>query len=246
MKTLELRQATETRAQPLRRAWWILILPPLLFLLLMLLGGLLVGFAAQGNAETISRGVTGVVPYVLLGTQLLMALFLRRFMRADGQTSGDIGWRLAAGQTRGRELLLALGAAVPLTLVNQMLLLPAVAWLQVQVGDYVPAGAVGETLGATMAITAVSAILLAPLVEESLYRGYATQSLRRAYGPVAVFLIVMLFFGLLHFAQGFWPMLYTMVAHAIFAGLVWWRKNLYAAWLTHLLFNTMELALVLS
>ena len=39
-------------------------------------------------------------------------------------------------------------------------------------------------------------------------------------------------------------MTYTMVAHAIYAGLVLWRRNLYAAWMTHLLFNGVELALL--
>lgn len=229
-----------------RRGWWALILPPLLFLLLLALGILWVGFAAQGDAALIAQGVSTAVPWVLLLTQLLMALLLWRLLRVDGLGLRDIGWRLRPGQTLGREGLLALAAALPLTLLNQFLLLPAVAWLQANVGDYVPGGAVGEVLGSTALVTALAAVLLAPFIEESLYRGYATRRLRRRLRPRAVFLAVMIAFGLLHFAQGFWPMLYAMLAHAIYAALVAWRGHLGAAWLAHLLFNSLELALLLG
>jgi hypothetical protein len=37
----------------------------------------------------------------------------------------------------------------------------------------------------------------------------------------------------------------AFVAHVIYAGLVLWRRSLYPAWVTHLLFNGVELALLL-
>lgn len=235
---------TEKTKVSTHRAWWILIIPPLVFLVLTILASLVIGFSVQGDPEGIESGMTGAVPYILLGTQLLMALFLWRFMKAEGMTLAGIGWKLVKGQEPRREMLTAIGVAVPLVLLNQFLLLPIVEWLQIHAGDYVPAGAVGQTLGATVIVTAVSAVLLAPFVEESLYRGYATRRLRDRFGPMAAFLVVMVFFGLLHWAQGLWPMVYAMVVHAILAGLVMWRRNLYAAWLTHLLFNGLELALL--
>lgn len=235
---------TEKNASSTRRAWWILILPPLLFLVLTILASLAIGFAVRGDPEQIESGTTAAVPYILLFTQLLMALLLWRFTKADGLVFADIGWRLREGQKPLTEILIAIGVAIPLMLVNQFALLPITEWLQINVGDYVPPGAVGETLGAAAVVTAISAVILAPFVEESLYRGYATRRLREKLGPVAAFLIVMVFFALLHWAQGVWSMLYTMVAHAIFAGLALWRGNLYAAWMTHLLFNGVELALL--
>jgi hypothetical protein len=164
----------------------ILIAPPLLFLILTILASLVVGFVVQGDPERIESGVTGAIPYVLLLTQVLMALLLWRLMKLEGLTLADIGWYISEGQKTGTELLIAIGVSIPLVLINQFVLL-----------------------------------------------------------PLAAFLIVMVFFALLHFAQGFWPMVYTMVAHAVFAGLALWRGNLYAAWLTHLLFNGVELVWLL-
>lgn len=227
------------------RIWWILIAPPLLFLILTILASLAVGFVVQGDPERVESGITGAIPYVLLLTQVLMALLLWRLMKSEGLTLADIGWHISEGQKTGTELLIAIGVSIPLVLINQFVLLPVTEWLQIHVGDYVPAGSAGETLGATLGITFLSAVVLAPFVEESLYRGFALRHLRDRLSPIAAFLIVMVFFALLHFAQGFWPMVYTMVAHAVFAGLALWRGNLYAAWLTHLLFNGVELVWLL-
>jgi membrane protease YdiL (CAAX protease family) len=181
----------------------MLIIPPLSFLVLTILASLAIGFAARGDPEAIESGITGSIPYVLLLTQAVMLFFLWRFMTADGMILADVGWRVPQGRQPGTELLIAVGAAIPLVLLNQFVLLPVTEWLQVNVGDYVPAGTVGETLGATAIVTAVSAVLLAPFVEGSIYRGYVSQRLRTMLGPIAAFLIVMVFFGLLHWAQGF-------------------------------------------
>lgn len=144
---------TEKKNSSKRRAWWILIIPPLLFLILTVLASLVIGIAVRGDPEAIESGTTGAVPYILLATQLLMLFLLWRFMKAEGMTFADIGWRLPKGRELGTELLIAIGVAIPLVLLNQFVLLPTTEWLQVHVGDYMPAGAVGETLPDCLIIT---------------------------------------------------------------------------------------------
>jgi membrane protease YdiL (CAAX protease family) len=88
-------------------------------------------------------------------------------------------------------------------------------------------------------------VLLAPFVEESLYRGYAFATLRQRYGLPATFIILALSFGLLHWAGGVWYILLTgLVAGSLFTGLRVWRHSLLAAFAAHLALNLVEFLFV--
>ena len=84
-------------------------------------------------------------------------------------------------------------------------------------------------------------VLLAPFVEESLYRGYPLQRLKERYSLALAVIISCTFFGLLHWAGGIWYILLTdFVAGGLFAGLrVWWR-TLIAPFAAHLALNVLE------
>ncbi len=80
-----------------------------------------------------------------------------------------------------------------------------------------------------------------PFVEESLYRGYAFGRLQERYGVPLAVIISCTFFGLLHWAGGFWYILLTgVVAGGLFAALRLWRGTLIAPFAAHLALNILE------
>ena len=108
-------------------------------------------------------------------------------------------------------------------------------------GDYVPPGELTGALGAALVPFFLANVLLAPFVEESLYRGYALDRLRQRYGLALAVVISCAFFGLLHWAGGFWYILLTgFVAGGLFAGLRVWRRTLIAPFAAHLALNILE------
>jgi len=96
-------------------------------------------------------------------------------------------------------------------------------------------------LGAALVPFFLANVLLAPFVEESLYRGYALDRLRQRYGLALAVVITCALFGLLHWAGGFWYILLTgFVAGGLFAGLRLWRRTLIAPFAAHLALNVLE------
>jgi membrane protease YdiL (CAAX protease family) len=107
----------------------------------------------------------------------------------------------------------------------------------------VPAGELAGALGSAIAPFFIANVLLAPFVEDILYRGYAFGKLERRYSAAAAFAITCLSFGLLHWAGGFWYILLTgVVAGGLFAGLRAWRGTLLAPFAAHLALNVLEFA----
>lgn len=184
--------------------------------------------------------MTVALPYLLIINYAILFAILMRFMRRDGLSVRDI-WLGDGDQSTGRELLIGVAVAIPLTALNQLVLLPGTEYLQQTFGDYVAGGEVASAFGQNTILWFIVAGILAPLVEESIYRGYVMGRLQRTHSRLVALLIVTLFFGLLHWSQGFWPMAYTMVAGAIYAGVAMWRRNLIGATTTHSMFNVVEM-----
>lgn len=59
------------------------------------------------------------------------------------------------------------------------------------------------TLGAAIIPFAIADIMLAPFVEENIYRGYGMTKLLPRFGATGAILLSSLFFGLLHWSGGF-------------------------------------------
>jgi hypothetical protein len=115
-----------------------------------------------------------------------------------------------------------------------------------QIWDYVPAGELFTTLGASIIPFAIADVLLAPFVEESIYRGYGlARMLGKFSRPVAVVLSCF-FFGILHWTGGFWYILLTgIVAGGLFTWLQVLRKNIIAPFAAHLTLNVVETIFVI-
>jgi membrane protease YdiL (CAAX protease family) len=235
-----------SRAQRRSRIVWLaLALPPLLFLILIVAASIYFGAGGLTDPALIAAEVQQATPWLLVIAQVVLLAGVVLALRADGLTWRTAGWALAPGQTIWREA--ALGAVPGLLLgwLYVWALAPWQTWLQQTFGDYVPAGETLATVGASVLPFFIANVILAPFVEESLYRGYAFTALRRRYGLPLTFALLALFFGLLHWAGGFWYILLTgLVAGSLFSGLRAWRGGLPAAFAAHLALNLAEFTLI--
>jgi membrane protease YdiL (CAAX protease family) len=223
------------------RVWLVLLAGPGLYLLTIILASIYFGVATQGDVAAIPGLVAASMPYQLVAIQILLFFILRWTMQRDGLAWKDIGWKTADGQQTWREALIGIVPGAALGLLYVAVLSPWLTRVQQSLGDYVPAGELLPSLGAAILPFFIANVVLAPFVEENLYRGYAlTRWFARFSKPVAV-LLSCFFFGLLHWAGGFWYILLTgIVAGGLFAGLFTGRKNLIAPFAAHLALNVVE------
>jgi membrane protease YdiL (CAAX protease family) len=126
-----------------------------------------------------------------------------------------------------------------------LVLSPLMAAAQRAFGDYVPPGELLPALGTALIPFFVANVVLAPFVEENLYRGYAIPRLKQTFGLPGALLISCLSFGLLHWAGGFWYIALTgVVAGGVLGGVFVWRNNIVAAFAAHLALNLIEFMFV--
>ncbi len=216
------------------RIWAVLLAGPVAFLVGII--AISVALAAMGvPAERIGADATAYAPHLLAGVLTVLAV---------------LAWRLPLGvlwalPERGRAAQdMGIGAAVGVVLAVAYLvvLAPLLARLQ-GMADYVPAGAVLETVSASIPLFFVTNILLAPVVEETIYRGFALRELTRRHGRIAAVVLSCAAFGLLHWTGGLWYMVLTgVVAGGAFAALALWRGGLLAPFGAHFTLNAIEFA----
>lgn len=161
-------------------------------------------------------------------------------MKRDGMTWKDLGWKIGDGQHLWREVIIGAVLGIVLALLYVFFLSPMLTSLQ-QIWDYVPAGELFTALGASLIPFAIADVLLAPFVEESIYRGYGLTRLLGKFSQPAAIALSCFFFGILHWTGGFWYILLTgIVAGGLFAWLRMSRKNIIAPFAAHLALNIVE------
>jgi membrane protease YdiL (CAAX protease family) len=235
----------ETESSKKNNPWFLLGFPPVLFLLVIVLFSVYFGFQAQGDASVIAEKTTAATPYILLAVELLLLVIQFSIFRRQGLALGDLGWQAGVGKKAWRELLLGAVIGAPLGLLWIFVLEPILANIQSTVGDYVPAGSLFPALGAAIIPFAIADVLLAPFVEENLYRGYGWVKLRPRFGVWGAVFLSSLFFGLLHWSGGFWYILATgLIVGVPFAILRYRRGNLLVPFAAHLALNCVETLLL--
>ena len=226
---------------PIRRTWALLIGAPLLFLVAIIVVSIGYGVMTHGDAQAIAEQTPKAMPAILLAVQLALLALLALTLRSERLGWSDIGWRLGEGQVLWREALIGVIPGSALAVLYFTMLSPSMTWLQSHVGDYVPPGELTGALGAALVPFFLANVVLAPFVEESLYRGYAFIRLQKRYGLPLAIIVSCAFFGLLHWAGGFWYILLTgVVAGGLFTGLRVWRRTLVAPFAAHLVLNLLE------
>ena len=225
--------------------WFLLWFPPVLFFLVIVAFSIYYGAQAQGDANVIAEKTTAATPYIILAVQLLLLVTQFAVFRRQGLSLRDIGWQVEAGREAWKEILLGAAFGAPLGLLYIYVLSPLMTTAQTAFGDYVPVGELLPNLGVAIIPFFLANVILAPFVEENIYRGFALTRLTPRFGTVGAVAISCIFFGFLHWSGGFWYMLLTgLVAGALFASLFVKRNNILAPFGAHLALNIVEFLLI--
>jgi hypothetical protein len=102
-----------------------------------------------------------------------------------------------------------------------------------------------------LAVTAVYAIVIAPVHEELFFRGILFRAARDRYGLLVGLLVSGLGFGLIHYLEGPWQDAALLMGVMFFNGiaLAWWyerRGTIVASVVAHMVFNVIGLTLIFA
>jgi len=214
----------------------VLGVPPALFLLVTT--GFAVYYGSQGAAPLqIVERTQAAASWILVAVQLLLLGLVALLSRS----AGGIDWSLPSGRRGGVEFAVGATCGIGLGITYVFGLAPALTWMQRSLGDYVPPGSVLPAVGQSHWPFFFADVLLAPFVEESIYRGWATSRLLLRFGLLPTGLIICGAFGLLHWAGGLWYVLLVgFVAGGLFISLRLLRNNLVAPFAAHFGLNLVE------
>jgi len=214
--------------------WLLLVAGPILFLLAII--GASVWLSVRGlSPDLISQRVPMLIPHILLS--VLVCLGILTALLAPVNTV----WMKVTPNKALVDMLIGLIVGTLLAVAYLKWLAPLLETAQRVIGDYVPPGAVLPSISKSIGIFFIANVLLAPLVEETLFRGYALPLLGDHLGTVWAVIITCVFFGLLHWAGGFWYIVLTgTVAGGAFAALALWRGGVIAPFAAHLALNLIE------
>lgn len=217
------------------KLWLLLATGPTLFFIAF--ATLSVAFSVTGTAPTqISEKVSAFIPHCLIFVLASLGIVTLAF-------GFDVPavWRLQEYPVVLVDALIGVVAGVALAALYFVWLEPALRSLQKVYGDYVPPGSILPSLSGNLALFFVANVILAPLVEETVYRGIALPVLSAKLGSVVAVTLSCLAFGALHWAGGFWYMLLTgSIAGGSLAALYLWRGGILAPFVAHLTLNLIE------
>lgn len=226
-----------TNSSPMRpyKACLLFFAGPILFLLGIV--GCSIFFSIRGlTAEQIPEQVTALMPNILLGVLSCLGILLSRF---SSQVKGT--WVISDFRKALLDIVFGLLAGTVLAVLYLCWLGQLLETLQRTLGDFVPPGSVLQTVSGNIGLFFIANVVLAPIVEETLYRGIAIPWLAKYVSPTGAFVVSCTLFGLFHWAGGFWYMLLTgVVAGGSFAGLYFWRGSVLAPFVAHLVLNLIE------
>lgn len=226
-------------------SWIVLAMPPLFFFITIVVASVWVVGTGVTDSNEVAGLVANATPWMLLIVQVLMLGLLALVWRAERSARPGPEWTLQAGQTLRSEIFFGAAIGVALAVLYGTVLEPALVWLQQTFGDYVPAGELWPSLGSALLPFFVANVVLAPLVEESLYRGFALPRLIARFGKPAALVIHAIAFGTLHWSGGFWYMLLTgLIAGGLFAWLTLSRRQIITSYAAHLALNLVEFGFV--
>lgn len=216
------------------KTWLLLLAGPVLFL--VVIAGISAFLSLRGmDAALVAQRVPLFMPQILLGVLLglgVLVFFVVQF---------DLVWVAPNTTKTFSDLAIGILAGALLAFAYFNWMAPAVEILQRSVGDYVPPGSVLPAISGSIGVFFVANVLLAPLVEETLYRGYAIPLLTTQFGSAWAVVLTCLFFGLLHWPGGVWYMLLAgIVTGGVFSGLFLWRDGILAPFAAHLTLNVIE------
>jgi membrane protease YdiL (CAAX protease family) len=225
--------------------WFLLWFPPVLFFLVITIFSIYFGMQAQRDTTAIAEKTSAATPYILLTVQALLLAIQFVVFRRQSLTLRDLGWQAGKGKEVWKELGLGAAIGAPFGFLWIFAIEPILAAVQSVAGDYVPAGSLFPALGSAILPFAAANVLLAPFVEENIYRGYGVTQLLPRFGARTTIILSSLCFGLLHWSGGFWYILITTFMVGVpFAILRLRRGNILVPFSAHFALNLVETLLL--
>ena len=226
-------------------SWWEAIG---VYLLAIVIGGLatIPVFGIMGEDDLATIVATSIAAVVMTGVLLAwLQASHRGWPRAIGIPEPGRRWaEVRAGIGFGLLLYpgIVFGIGMILTLI-----LAAVSGETVQAPEQVPQ----ELSAVGLAITAIYAIVIAPVHEEFFFRGILFRSIRDRHGLAVGLIGSGLAFALIHYLDGPWQDTLLLMSVMFFNGIAiaWYyerRGNLIASIAAHVTFNVVGLTLILA
>ncbi len=203
----------------------------LIFAVVVVTGGLSVGPFDRGNQTTL--GVATLV--ISLSAEAAMVVAVWWFaIRRRGASWRSIGFRQPNGNRTA--------VGIPLTLFLAFFAIGIFSFLVFELGWRDP----GDTVippallsGSLLLMLFGTSVVVAPLAEETFFRGFVFGGLRRSWGPVRAGAVAAVLFGLAH------PDLFLIVPVTVLGALlVWlyvWTDSLWGPVAVHSTFNALQL-----
>jgi uncharacterized protein len=228
----------------LKRPWINLILAPVWFLIVIVIISIYFGGQGVSEADTASE-ITNITPTIILAVQILILSVLLLTTKKDKFNIFTKGW-----STHSKVMVDIFGGLLTGSIIAVLyiwLFSPFQTYLQTTIGDYVPPGETMLVLGKQAVPFFIANVLLAPFVEESLYRNYALTRFLENHGKAKSIILTATMFGLLHWLGGFWYILMTALFIGLpFAIIAITRKNIIWVFVAHLTLNLIEFIYIMS
>ncbi len=222
----------------LKRPWTNLILAPIWFLIIIVSASIY--FGVKGVSETdIPIRISENAPTVILIVQVFLLITLLFTTRKDSFNILKSGW---TDNTKLKiDIFGGIITGAILATLYFYIFSPLQTYLQINIGDYVPAGETMMVLGKQTIPFFIANVLFAPFVEESLYRNYTLTRFLEKYSSTKSIIITVIMFGLLHWVGGLWYIIMTgLLVGLPFAIIATKRKNIAWVFVAHLTLNLLE------
>jgi hypothetical protein len=223
----------------LKRPWTNLILAPIWFLIIIVSASIY--FGEKGVDETnIPIRISENTPTLILIVQFFLLITLLLTSQKDSFNILKSGW--AADKTKlPFDIFAGIITGAILATLYIYIFSPVQTYLQIKIGDYVPAGKTMTALGKQTIPFFIANVLFAPFVEESLYRNYTLTRFLEKYSATKSIIVTATMFGLLHWVGGLWYIIMTgLLVGLPFAIIATKRKNIVWVFVAHLTLNLLE------
>jgi len=229
----------------LKRPWANLILAPIWFLIIIV--ALSIYFRLIGVSETdVPIKISENTPTLILIVQVFLLVTLLFTTRKDGFNILKSGWTTDTTKLPF-DIFGGIITGAILAILYFYLFSPLQTYLQISLGDYVPAGETMTVLGKQTIPFFIANVLFAPFVEESLYRNYTLTRFLEKYSSTKSIIVTVTMFGLLHWVGGLWYMLMTgLLVGLPFAIIATKRKNIVWVFVAHLTLNLFEFIYIVT
>ena len=175
-----------------------------------------------------------VAAILLHGSMLLTVWFFA--IRPRGGTWALLGFRRV--KPISTTLIVVFGVAIAQSAVVGYTLLVQQLGIEFLIPDSLPREWANDPV--SFAIIAISAVIVAPLVEEIFFRGFIYQALRRTMAILPAALLTSLVFGIAHIDPAI--IIPIALVGMILLGIYRWTGNLWSSIITHAGYNAVAVA----